>query len=411
MKSRALGTLAGGLVAMGVLTLALTACGGRPDVHQPTYTPRPPTLTPTAAPSAQPPFGTPTTPHLTVTPIAYPTLPITPGNAARVVQLGMLPPIQEGDLIGVSDFALLPVSTAKDAADKIFVAHGYHEPGMPYPSLIKGMPVWNIATGRLEQVFGAADTQPTYKLALSADGRRLITIGVIQYSISLWNVPTGQLLDQSVVRTGGPANNIAFSPDGQMIAEVDGPEGGIGVYSIHQKWPFLYRLPHDHVGSGYARDDTIEMVFSADGTRLASVGWFGKVYLWDMKTGKLIWKWQKNPARHGIFGLSLSLDGRLLAAAGSEAISLWDVQSGDLVRQIVSPENKWVSLAFSPDGQVLAAATRETVQLWEASTGQRVGLVSVGQEGGGITKAAFSHDGKLLIAGDTEGAIRLWGVP
>jgi WD40 repeat protein len=403
MKSRALGTLAGGLVAMGVLTLALTACGGWPDVHQPTYTPRPPTLSPTPAP-------TPTTPHLAVTPIAYPAQPITPGNAALVSRLGVLPPPQQGKLVGVSDFALLPVSTAKDATDKIFVAHGYYYSIYDPPTLIKGIPAWNIATGRLEQIFDAADTQPTYRLALSADGRRLITAGVVQFSISLWDVPTGQLLDQDVVQTGGPVRQLALSPDGQMIAETDGPAAAIRVYSIHQKWPFLYGLPHDEDRLTYASDGGIEMVFSADGTRLASVGWFGGVYLWDMKTGKLIHKWATSH-RYNSLGLSLSLDGRLLAAAGDETISLWDVQSGDLVRQIAPSENKWVSLAFSPDGRILAAGRGGTIQLWEVGTGQRVGLVSVGQEGGGITKAAFSHDGKLLITGDTGGAIRLWGVP
>jgi WD40 repeat protein len=410
MKSRALETLAGGLVAMGMLALALAACGGWPDVPPPTYTPRPPALAPTPAPSAQPPFGTPTMPHLAVTPIAYPTLPITPGNAARVVQLGMLPPIQEGDLIGVSDFALLPVSTAKDAADKIFVVHGYHEPGTSFPSLIKGIPVWNIATGRLEQIFDAADNQPTFRLALSADGQTLLTVGVLQYSISAWNVSTGQLLDESAISSGGPVYNLAFSRDGQMIAEVSEQMAEVLVFDIHQKWPILYGLPHDEDRLTYARDGGIEMAFSADGTRLASVGWFGDVYLWDMKTGELIHKWATSH-RYNSFGLSLSLDGRLLAAAGDETISLWNVQSGDLVRQTAPSESNWGSLAFSPDGQVLAAGRGGTIQLWEVGTGQRVGLVSVGQEGGGLTKVAFSHDGKLLITGDSGGAIRLWGVP
>lgn len=370
--------------------------------------------TPTFAP-------TPTLPRVAVTPIAYPDEPIIPENAVQVTQLGILPPPQQGELIGISDFTLLPVSSAPEATDKLLVAHGFKEQGKGYPTLIKGIPVWDIATGQLEQIFGQMLDDVIYKFALSADGQTLISSGVRQASVSLWDFPGDQLLNWDFVLTGQEAYNLALSSDGQLLAVTSEQAGGIGVYGIQQpipRWPPLYGLVHNEIGLD-AKDCCIEMVFSSDGHKLASVGSSRDIYLWDMTTGELIRKWPgKISAHYGTRGLSFSLDGRLLAAPDDEAIKIWDVENGTLLRQIIHREKYWVGLAFSPDGRLLAAGTRNydlprlapgkaTLQLWEVETGQLLQLLNHPSD---VTKVAFSHDGKLLISGATDGVVRLWGV-
>jgi len=411
----------------GAITLLLITLPGCNNQLTATSLPATPTIkTGTAAPSPAPTFApTPPLPKVAVTPIAYPNQPITPENAAQVIQLGLLPPPQQGELMGISDLALLPVSSTPEATDKLFVAYGFKEQGKSYPSVIKGIAVWDIATGKLEQIFGQILDDAVFKFALSADGQTLISSGVRQASVSLWDFPGDRLLVKDFVATMGDAYNLDISSDGQLMAATSEQYGGVGVYGIQQKfprWPPKYGLGHDHLDgpAGLMRDCCIEMVFSTDGSKLASVGAGRDVYLWDMKTGQKIYKWLGNTSKYyRNQGLSFSPDGRLLAAPDDEAIRIWDVASGTTLRQMTHAEKYWTSVAFSPDGRLLAAGTKSynlpqadpgqaTLQLWEVETGKLLHLWSHPAD---VTKLAFSHDGKLLISGATDGVARLWGIP
>jgi len=123
----------------GAITLLFITLPGCNYQLTTTSLPATPTIkTGTISPSPTPTFApTPTLPKVAVTSIAYPDQPITPENAAQVIQLGLLPPPQQGELIGISDLALLPVSSSPEATDKLFVAHGFRELGGKHPSLIK----------------------------------------------------------------------------------------------------------------------------------------------------------------------------------------------------------------------------------------------------------------------------------
>jgi WD40 repeat protein len=65
--------------------------------------------------------------------------------------------------------------------------------------------------------------------------------------------------------------------------------------------------------------------------------------------------------------------------------------------------------AFSPDGKLLAAADGEGVSLWEAATG----TVQVRLRGhvGPVARVAFSGDGSTLASSGVDTTILLWDVP
>jgi WD40 repeat protein len=66
-----------------------------------------------------------------------------------------------------------------------------------------------------------------------------------------------------------------------------------------------------------------------------------------------------------------------------------------------------VTFALSPDGRRLVGADGgRGFHLWDTATGER--MLSFGDEFGVLRAAAFSADGRCLVAGDGEG--RIWGL-
>ncbi|MFD0418600.1 helix-turn-helix domain-containing protein [Streptomyces sp. NPDC127108] len=91
--------------------------------------------------------------------------------------------------------------------------------------------------------------------------------------------------------------------------------------------------------------------------------------------------------------VSLSADGRLLAFARHDRVSVWDAREQRVVRTLKAPGTVW-SVALSPDGTRLAATRDKGGEIWDVDSGRRLGALA-GKE---LTKAVFRADNKLVAA-------------
>ena len=64
-------------------------------------------------------------------------------------------------------------------------------------------------------------------------------------------------------------------------------------------------------------DDVYSVAFSPDGKRLASVGYGGNLFVWDVATAKALWNQKVAPGVMA-YCLAWSPDGKQLAVAGSD---------------------------------------------------------------------------------------------
>ena len=193
-----------------------------------------------------------------------------------------------------------------------------------------------------------------------------------------------------------------------------------------------HRRTSEYAHSGSEKINS--MVFSPDGTTLASSSWRGigqfgispdgetyeytnfDVNVWDTRTGrhKFIQNQTTDP-------LVFSLDGRTLANGTEDGwfIVLSDAETGiqkfcleDYAYNSYYDGNTLIpigatSLAFSPDACVLASFSANKIQLWDLHTGN---CKSTFTGTGDITSLVFSPDGLTLAGGCDDGTVLLWDI-
>jgi WD40 repeat protein len=129
---------------------------------------------------------------------------------------------------------------------------------------------------------------------------------------------------------------------------------------------------------------------------------FNNVYL---ENGQMIG--HQGPA----VALTLSPDERLVATGGFDSyVTLWEVETGQPIREMRHPQGKILSLAFSPDGAFLVGTSTDNImRVWSAARDWKQ-VVQLPDFGGGWYGGAAFHPTKPILATGAQGghAIHFW---
>ncbi|MEU4156509.1 caspase family protein [Actinoplanes sp. NPDC026670] len=237
-------------------------------------------------------------------------------------------------------------------------------------------------------------------MAFDSTGNRLAAVG-LDGRISLWNtIHTGSpypLVSPVPASRGGTGWTAAFSPDGAHL--VTAGDDGVA---------YLWRFPPSMLAS--ANDDS-DGVLLADRRRLLMSGNDARIRTWDLSGPGAPRRAETiTTGQTGVLVMGVSSDGRLLASGStSGGIELTDISRLDhpvrLGAVTKAHDTPMRTVAFHPGGKVLVTSgVRGDIRLWDVSDPRRprpIGspLAEV------VTNAAFSPDGRLLVAGDTR---RMW---
>jgi hypothetical protein len=151
--------------------------------------------------------------------------------------------------------------------------------------------------------------------------------------------------------------------------------------------------------------------FTLDGSRALSTAADRAVKLWDVGTGQCV---RTFPKAHEstVTAVCPGRDGRTAFTGGMDTtVRLWDLTTGRCESEYRLPEMEHVLLTAidtSPDGRLLLAAARERIYLWEVASGRH--LLALAGHGTIALASRFSPDGRFVLSGGRDSALKLWEV-
>jgi WD40 repeat protein len=179
--------------------------------------------------------------------------------------------------------------------------------------------------------------------------------GAAEAMVRTWDLASGELQGEFPDLFGVRISGV-FSPDEKVYAVVDATE--IVLLDSSDSSVELNRL------RGHS-DAVNKILFSADGSLLASASDDRTVRLWDVGTGRQLSILRGHT--DSVFAIAFSPDGGVLASAGFDGtVRLWDAANGRLLTQVtVAPYLAVIALDFSSDGELLAAGSIDhVIRLW-----------------------------------------------
>jgi WD40 repeat protein len=140
----------------------------------------------------------------------------------------------------------------------------------------------------------------------------------------------------------------------------------------------------------------LSVAFSPDGRAVAGAYLDNAVRLWSVRTGRLLRTFKGHKASVG--SVVFSPGGKFLATGADDAtMKLWNVRSGTLARTFSGHASRVQDVAFSPDGRRLASAAADsTVKVWNAQTGAP--MLTIKADAGEMRVVAFAPSGRLAHA-------------
>ena len=164
------------------------------------------------------------------------------------------------------------------------------------------MKIWNVKTGSLVRTITVTGNA-TYTVRVSGRGRYVVTSSS-DGSLRAWSVKTGRQV-RAMSETIGYIREYAFSPDGRRL--IAPTSGGITVWNL-DTWE-EERTLEGHTGS------TTALAVDPFSRYLASSGADGLLKVWDLKSGRVIKKFETGTSS---LRIAWGNRGREIVAPGSD---------------------------------------------------------------------------------------------
>jgi WD40 repeat protein len=259
--------------------------------------------------------------------------------------------------------------------------------------------VWE--TGVLE--IDRSDEQPRERtetgvtgIAVAADGHVAVSTNMGDGCLKLWDVARGRLV-RALDGREGPLGGVVLTPDGR-VAVTAATTGVLAVWDLGQGK--IVRALRGH--EGWVGDVAV----TPDARFVVSAGSDSSLKVWDLHGGGDARTLEEETRSY--HDVAVTPDGRLGISLGDEAMKVWDLASGRLVRAIDGCrsvrsglhviEGGRFALFGVPPGCVVVELTTGAVDRWDRQNHPFAGR----------SRAAVTADGRFAAVPIGQGGVEVW---
>ncbi|KAF9232862.1 WD40-repeat-containing domain protein [Melanogaster broomeanus] len=240
--------------------------------------------------------------------------------------------------------------------------------------------IWDSKTGsKIQQLQGHTDT--VNAISFSRDGSRLVS-GSDDHTLCIWDTTTGEPVGEKWEAHSDGVLTVNYAPDDETIAS-GGRDSLVVIWNAQGKMAIEIT---EHPNWVYC------VMFSPDGTCLATACGDSNIRIFDVRTGTLVLRPLAGHTGY-VTVVTYSPDGMQLASgSGDSTIRTWDTRTGVL---LMDPLECHTDIISNVDHLPLDLVTRELV----AGPLRRHYRPVI---------ARYSPDGAHFVSAGADGCIRLW---
>tara|TARA_R110002072_G_scaffold145459_1_gene291874 strand:+ start:21027 stop:28172 length:7146 start_codon:yes stop_codon:yes gene_type:complete len=256
---------------------------------------------------------------------------------------------------------------------------------------------WETVTGQPLKVFAEGHSFLATSAAFFPGGKRLAT-GAVDNTVRIWDVDSGTQLVR--LEHTGRAAALTVSNNGKW-AVTGGDDNSARIWNAETgELAFVFKGGENSKGHN---NEVTAVAISANDQQLLTGDSSGRVFIWDVKSQKVILE-LKGHARSRITGAAfLPGTNRVLTACADKTVAQWDLTTGrEIPELILSHPDSVVAMSLRPNShQVLTACGDGSVRLWDADTAKVVADFNRGDAK--VTDVAINADGTKGLAVDANG--------
>jgi WD40 repeat protein len=154
--------------------------------------------------------------------------------------------------------------------------------------------------------------------------------------------------------------------------------------------------------------DAVQAVaMSSDGRQAVSASRGRTLSLWDVESGRLLRAGTIN--YDSITSVTLSSDGqRAVYASTDNTIKVWEVETGILLRELKDLDGSVLDVALSIDGCRAVSASSDNMKVWDVESGCL--LHTLKGHSSRVSGVALSGDGRRAVSSSWDNTLKVWDV-